>query len=89
MKTTAIAAILFALSLGAAAPAVSKPPSQCDDAIDDYNRSVGDLSSYLSRYSSCVQNSQGYDDCSTEFRRVRNTQSDFEAAVSNFQSECD
>jgi DNA invertase Pin-like site-specific DNA recombinase len=40
------------------------------------------------RFHRCVANSRGTDDCSSEFGRVRWEQSDFESAVSNYQSEC-
>ena len=43
----------------------------------------------LRRYTNCISNSRGRDDCSSEFRRLKNAQDDFETAVSNYRSECD
>ncbi|KAA3502575.1 hypothetical protein DXM27_06175 [Rhizobium rhizogenes] len=57
----------------------------CSDAVDAYNSATSEISGYLRRYVGCVENSQGADDCSSEFRRLRNAQSDFETAVSNYQ----
>jgi len=64
-------------------------PDECQDAISSYNSAISDISSTLRRYTSCVSNSNGRDDCSSEFRRLKNAQSDFESAVSNYRSECD
>jgi hypothetical protein len=47
--------------------------------------SVGD---YLRRYASCVSRSNGHNDCSREFSRLRSAQDDFELAVSDFDREC-
>jgi len=46
---------------------------------------VGD---YLRRYASCVSRSNGHNDCSSEFSRLRSAQDDFELAVSNYDREC-
>jgi hypothetical protein len=53
-----------------------------------YNSAISDLSDALRRYSRCLSNSNGHDDCSSEFRRLKNAQSDFESAVSEYESEC-
>jgi len=47
--------------------------------------SVGD---YLRRYASCVSRSNGHNDCSSEFSRLRSAQDDFESAVSQYNREC-
>lgn len=64
-------------------------PAECKDAIDSYNSSIDDISSYLRRYSRCVSDSRARDDCSSEFRRLKSAQGDFETAVSNYRSYCD
>ena len=61
----------------------------CDSAIESYNSSISDISSYLKRYTRCLSSSDGQDDCSSEFRRLRNAHRDFESAVSDVQSYCD
>lgn len=63
--------------------------SQCAVAVDTYNSTISDVSSQLRRYSACLNDSQGKDDCSSEFSRLRRTQSDFESAVSAIQSYCE
>jgi hypothetical protein len=60
----------------------------CRDATDTYNSAISDLSGALRRYSRYLSNSNGHDDCSLEFRRLKNAQSDFESAVSEYESEC-
>jgi hypothetical protein len=61
---------------------------ECQDAIDRYNSTLDDVSSTLRRYANCVSNSRGSDDCSSEFRRLRSAQSDYEDAVGTYQREC-
>jgi hypothetical protein len=62
--------------------------ADCSSAVSQYNSVVGDIDSYLRRYARCVGDSRGMDDCSSEFRRLRSAQSDFEDAVSRYGSEC-
>jgi hypothetical protein len=63
-------------------------PSECRDAVSEYNSAVSDISTALRRYTNCVSGSNGHDDCSSEFRRLKSAQSDFEDAVSKYGSEC-
>jgi hypothetical protein len=63
-------------------------PSACQDAVAQYNSAISDISSALRRYMSCVSSSNGHDDCSSEFRRLKSAQSDFEDAVSKYGLEC-
>jgi hypothetical protein len=62
--------------------------ADCNEVTDAYNSAVSDLSDALQRYSRCLSSSNGHDDCSSEFRRLKNAQSDFESAVSGYESEC-
>lgn len=62
--------------------------ADCSDAVSTYNSVISDISGYLRRYTSCLSNSNGHDDCSSEFRRLRSAQSDFESAVSGYEREC-
>ena len=67
----------------------SRADSQgCSDAVDSYNSAIGEIGGRLKRYGNCLAASQGHDDCSSEFRRLKSLQNDFETAVSNFQAEC-
>jgi hypothetical protein len=74
----------FSLLILLVLPAVA----DCESAVSEYNSSISDISSYLRRYSRCVADSRGNDDCSSEFRRLRSAHDDFENAVSRYQSEC-
>ena len=75
-----------ALALGLSGP--TRAASECSDAVNSYKSAVDDISYDLKRYSRCVGNSDGRDDCSSEFRRLKNAQDDFESAVSSYESEC-
>lgn len=77
----------FSVALLSAAPALAGP-NECKEAVDKYNQASTDISDYLRRYSSCVASSQGHDDCSSEFRRLKSAQDDFETAVSEYASGC-
>jgi hypothetical protein len=61
---------------------------ECNDAISAYNSAVSDVSDALRKYTRCLSSSAGHDDCSSEFRKLKNAQSDFETAVSEHESEC-
>ena len=83
--------LLMKSSVGAEAP--DKNDLQlagwdCESAIDDYNAAIDEVNRRLKKYVRCLNNSDGYDDCSTKFRRLRRAHSDFESAVSDYQSYC-
>jgi hypothetical protein len=61
----------------------------CSYAISSYNSAVNDISYTLKRYANCVSNSQGKDDCSSEFRRLKSAQADLESAVSTISYSCE
>lgn len=62
---------------------------ECKSSIEQYNSALNEISSYMRRYSNCIANSRGADDCSFEFRRLRNAQMEFESAVSGLKSYCE
>jgi hypothetical protein len=62
--------------------------ADCNDATSHYNSAISDVETYVKRYFRCVAGSNGNDDCSSEFRRLKNAHSDFESAVSDYQIEC-
>ena len=66
----------------------SPAKADCNMAISSYNSALDDISTYLKRYTRCLDSSNGTDDCSSEFRRLRSAQSDFESAVSEYQLYC-
>ena len=83
MKNFILAATL---ALGLSGP--THASSECSDAVDSYNSALEEVGYTLKRYARCVENSGGSDDCSSEFRRLKNSQYDFETAVSSYGSEC-
>jgi gas vesicle protein len=84
IRATLVAVMLSATASG---PATASPET-CRNAINQYNSAISDISSALRRYANCVSSSEGRDDCSSEFRRLRSAQSDFESAVLQYGSEC-
>ncbi len=83
-------ALLFAvLAAVLSIPAAHADAEGCRDAAATYNAALSTQSYNLQRYTRCLETSQGQDTCSSQFRRLRNTQSEIEWAVSSYQSECD
>lgn len=79
---------LAALALLAGSISSPASASACSDSIQRYNEALSAVSYALNRYSRCVSESQGRDDCWTEFRRLKSAQDDFESAVSEIESYC-
>lgn len=78
----------LALIMVCGSSATAQDNYACQSAISSYNSAVDSISSALQRYASCVENSRGQDDCSSQFRRLRSAQSEFESAVSSHQVSC-
>ena len=76
-----------ALTLGSA-PIAAADPNECREAVDHYNSALSDVSTALRQYTSCLADSRGHDDCSTEFQQLQSAQDDFETAVSEYESDC-
>jgi hypothetical protein len=83
MKRFLLAAALLGLS------GATQAGSQCSYAVQSYNSAVDDISYKLKAYARCVGSSNGTDDCSFEFRRLKYAQDEFESAVSNYRYDCD
>lgn len=77
------------VTLPSSIPVALAGPDECREAIDAYKSAVDDISQALRRYANCIADSKGHDDCSSEFRRLRSDQDDFETAVSSYESDCD
>jgi hypothetical protein len=88
MDATRKTAAFLILAAFTCAPAFANR-SECNDAIEKYNSVIDDLSSTLQRYTRCVKGSEGKEDCSSEFRRLRNVQSEFEDTVNAVRNDCD
>ena len=61
---------------------------ECRNALEHYKAARRDISSALRHYEQCVSDNKGHDDCVTEFSTLHSAQDDFEAAVSEKQSNC-
>jgi hypothetical protein len=81
---------IVALSVAAVLSAhpVYAATEECNEAFSAYNSALSDVSDALKRYTRCLSSSAGHNDCSSEFRKLKNSQSDFEAAVSQHEIEC-
>jgi hypothetical protein len=62
--------------------------SECREARERARSAADEVASYTRKLGSCVDSDDFTDDCSTEFRRVRNAHSDYESAVSSVNSYC-
>jgi hypothetical protein len=63
-------------------------PDECREAVDQYNNALSELRDAVRAYTTCIADSRGHDDCSSEFSALQSAQDDFESAVSEYQSEC-
>ncbi len=62
---------------------------ECQDARSAAESAASELEYSSRRLRNCASAGDYQDDCSSEFRRVRNAQSTYESAVSGVQSSCD
>jgi hypothetical protein len=83
-KTIGASIVILAISAFAA----NADPAECRQAIHEYNSAMAEVSDALRHYARCISDSQGHDDCSTEFSSLKSAQDDFESAVSDYESEC-
>lgn len=60
----------------------------CQDARNRAQSAAQELADYARRLRSCAESQDFSDDCSSEFRRTRNSHSDYESAVSSVSSYC-
>jgi hypothetical protein len=63
-------------------------PEGCRDALEKYKSAKSDVEDTSKKYMDCANDSDGHDDCSSEFEEVKSAQDDFESAVSEYESEC-
>jgi hypothetical protein len=66
----------------------SADSEECRNAVDQYNSAKSEVSDALRTYASCISDSRGHDDCSSEFSKLQSVHDDFESAVSEYESEC-
>ncbi len=81
-------AAALGLCLILTASAARSGTDECAETLDEYNSVLHDVGHALRGYASCVSDSKGHDDCSTEFSTLKSAQDDFEAAVLAYQSDC-
>jgi hypothetical protein len=81
-------AILIVVSAAGSPQRATADPEECQEAIEEYKSAISDASAALTLYTSCISDSKGHDDCSSEFEGIRSAQDDFESTVSKYQSEC-
>jgi hypothetical protein len=70
MRFQAVVSLFVPLSCGGGASA------DCPEARDHYLAVVEEIREYLGRYVQCITSSHGLEDCSSEFRRLGNAQSE-------------
>jgi hypothetical protein len=70
------------------APPTTAFADDCEDAVRRYNSILSDMNSTMRRLTSCVADSKGRDDCSSEFHRLKSAHGDFESAVTKYRRDC-
>jgi hypothetical protein len=70
-------ALLFAFTV-----ATSADLEECREALNQLQSTKSDLADALRSYASCLQDTDGHDDCSSEFSTLKSAKDDFESAVS-------
>jgi hypothetical protein len=88
MKFRQATAIIVLPTLLVACPFAHADPEACEDAAHEFQSSHSNLEGALAGNQNCVSSSNGHDDCSSEFQSLQSEQSDFETAVSSYESEC-
>ena len=85
IKAVGAVALTIVLLTGVTATA---DPEACRGALRTFKSARSSVGDYLRRYASCVSRSDGHDDCSSEFSRLRSAQDDFELAASDYDRDC-
>lgn len=62
--------------------------TECQSAREEAGAAANESLGYAKRYMQCLENGDLSEDCSSEFRRVKNAQGDYEGAVLSVRSEC-
>ena len=83
-----IASAIVFLALLTTMSMASADPEACQGALNQLRSARSDVADALRRYVSCLNSSDGHDDCSSEFGSLRSAQDDFESAVSYYEGEC-
>lgn len=79
---------LVAGALIAASVPVTQPATDCDNSFRQYTLAAQTVLYSVKRYLKCIELSGARDDCSLEFRRMKNAQLEYESAVSIVGSRC-
>jgi hypothetical protein len=64
-------------------------PDGCQNASGQYRSAKSKVFNAIKTYAGCIRNSDGHDDCSSEFSNLHAEQDDFESAVSDYASDCE
>ncbi|MGN6094271.1 MAG: hypothetical protein ACTHOL_18120 [Luteibacter jiangsuensis] len=62
--------------------------TECQSAREGARAAASESLGYAKRYMQCLANADLTEDCSSEFRREKNAQEDYENAVLSVQGEC-
>lgn len=62
--------------------------AECRDSLSQAESAASELADYARRLRNCAEAKDFSEDCSTEFRRVKNAYDDYEDAVSSVSSYC-
>lgn len=81
--------LMIAAALALASSAITTgQPGDCREAMGRYRVAQADARLAADRYGRCVTRAQGDDDCSSEYRLVREAQEAFEEATADLEALC-
>lgn len=83
MKSMRVVAAIVALIAPCSALA-----DECGDAVVDYNAVLARLEDATQKFSTCVANSLGVDNCAKEYSRLRSIFGEYESAVFIYRKQC-
>jgi len=63
-------------------------PLDCESASQSLRETRIDLNDALQSYGNCLANSNGHEDCASEFSRLQLAQGNFKNSVSDYVSDC-
>jgi hypothetical protein len=86
MRGLLIVSILAFAVVVARAQGARGEPGACQDALDAFQAAQDDVEDAKQNYNNC--DSDGSEDCSTEFEALKSAQEDLEGATADYQSEC-
>lgn len=89
IATSRILVVFLAISGFSAVGGGNGKEEECTDSRSQAETAATDLAHYARRLQRCAESLDFSDDCSLEFRKVKNAQGEYESAVADVGSLCE